>query len=270
MIEKIAIIAGTGSLPLEASRSLLSQKKSFFIISLFPEENGDVLEKEVPNSVEVVKTTFAKAGTILKTLQKKNTTDVLFIGKVDKRNLLKRIKLDWLAIKFLAKLAYKSDKNIMEGLLQELSKHNIRVLKQHDVLTNLLVDPGILWGKLSPKLQEEIDYGMHIVNEISRCDIGQTVVVKDKMVLAVEAIEGTDNCIARGINIGKENVVICKGATATQNKKYDLPTLGPTSLEKINHGEVSVIAWKSTHTFIAEKERFIQMAKERGITLVSV
>ena len=270
MAKKIALIAGTGSLPIEACKSFIAQRNHFLVIVLFPENNAQIIKKTVPDEVEIIESTFTKAGTILNTLIDKKITDVLFIGKVDKRNLLKRVKFDWLAIKLLAKLAYKSDKNIMESLLSELEKHNIKVLKQYDVLTNLLVEPGILCGKLSSKMQEEIDYGMMVVEHISKCDIGQTVVLKDKMVLAVEAIEGTDNCIDRGIEIGKENVIICKGATATQNKKYDLPTLGPTSIEKIERGQVAAIAWKSTHTFIAQRDIFVEMAKERGITLISV
>ena len=111
---------------------------------------------------------------------------------------------------------------------------------------------------------------MKAAENISHYDIGQTVVVKDKMILAVEAIEGTDNCIKRGIEIGKEDVVICKGATHTQSKKYDLPTLGPQSLENLRQGQVKAIAWQSSQTFVIQKEEFVARAKKLKITLVSM
>ena len=96
------------------------------------------------------------------------------------------------------------------------------------------------------------------------------ILVKDKMIIAVEAIEGTDECIKRGIELGKKDIVICKTAHNNQNKKYDLPTLGPSSLEQIKKGQVKAIAWHSNKTFIANKEEFIQKANELNITLVAI
>ena len=112
--------------------------------------------------------------------------------------------------------------------------------------------------------------GIATAQSISRIDVGQTVVVKNGMVLAVEAIEGTDRCIKRGIDLGKKNIVVCKATHAHQNKKFDLPTLGPTSLQNIKKGDIKVIAWQASKTLIAHKETFIKRAQELGITLVSV
>jgi|SaaInlStandDraft_4_1057021.scaffolds.fasta_scaffold04136_4 UDP-2,3-diacylglucosamine hydrolase len=266
----IAIVAGTGSLPIEACKSLMQKNEHFFVISLFPENNLKQIEYITQKKIPIFSQNITKAGSILKIVKKQKTTDVLFIGKVDKRNLLKKLSFDWLAIKMFAKMACKSDKTIMEAILDLLKKHNIKIISQNKILGNLFVPPGILTGKLSAKLKKDIEIGMQVAQNISQHDIGQTVVIKDKMILSVEAIEGTDNCIKRGIEIGKENVVVCKSATHKQNKKYDLPTLGPKSLEFLKPGQVKVIAWQSSHTFIAQKEEFTLRAKELGITLISV
>ena len=249
---------------------MLHDKKPFFIISLFPEDNAEQLKKTVSGYAEFFTGEFYKVGNILKLLQEKSTKQVLFVGKVDKRNLLKKIKFDWLSIKLLASLACKSDKSIMERLLDELKKYKIEVLRQDEVLKSLLIKPGILAGKITPKVDADIKFGLQAADNISFCDIGQTIVVKDKMVIAVEAIEGTDECINRGIQLGKKEIVICKTAHKNQNKKYDLPTLGPNSLKNLKAGQVKAIAWKSDQTFIADKEEFIKKAKELGIALVSV
>jgi DUF1009 family protein len=111
--------------------------------------------------------------------------------------------------------------------------------------------------------------GINTAIQLSRLDIGQTVVVKDQMIIAIEAIEGTDQCIKRGIELGKSGVVICKAAHQNQNHKYDLPTLGPGSLENISKGDVAVIAWLHDKTLIAQQQEFIQKAQALGITLVS-
>lgn len=266
----IAIIAGTGSLPIQACKVLLAQHKDFFVISLFPEDNQEALRSIIPNKYKIITHAFYKAHMIMNDLKEHRATDLLFIGKVDKRNLLRKFKLDWFAIKIFASLRSKSDKTIMERLVAEVENHNIRVLSQKDILESLLVKPGILTGTLTPELQGNISFGIHAAQQISHCDVGQTVIVKDKMILAVEAIEGTDACIKRGIELGKKHVIICKAAHPSQSKKYDLPTLGPQSLTTLKKGAVSAIAWESTHTFILDKEAFVARAKDLGITLVSI
>jgi len=266
----IAVIAGTGTLPLEACKNLLAQGSEFFVVSLFPENNLDELQKITEGKVRIFAQDLFKPGYILDFLKKQKTKKVFFIGKVDKKHLFSHIKLDWFAIKMLASMVCKSDSSIMEKILAELARHDIEVIKQDEILKSLLVSPGVLTGTITPQLEADITMGIATAMAISQADIGQTIVIKDKMVLAVEAIEGTDLCIKRGIELGTENVVICKAARLDQNKKFYLPTLGPTSLQHLSKGQVAAIAWLSTHTLIAEQEKFIKRAQELGITLVSV
>ena len=153
----IGIIAGTGNLPIEACVSLLQQKKQFFIIPLFPEDNLQQLESVTKKQIPIFPKTIAKASDIIKTLQSQKTTQVLLIGKVDKRNLLKKIKFDWFGIKFFARITCQSDKTIMEAILAEFKKLGISILSQKDVLGNLTVPPGILTGKINEQLKENIE-----------------------------------------------------------------------------------------------------------------
>ncbi|MBD3231760.1 DUF1009 domain-containing protein [Candidatus Dependentiae bacterium] len=266
----ISIIAGTGTLPLQACKSLLEQNKNFFVICLFPENNLKQIKNIIKNNARVYSQKFYKASNIKKLLLEKQTKQVLFIGKVDKRNLLKRIKLDWLAIKLLAQTTCKCDNSILDVLINYLKKFNIEVINQNEILQSLFVKPGILTGKINEKLKNEIDFGIQKAIEISHCNIGQTVVIKDKMVVAVEAIEGTDECIKRGIELATDHIVICKAAHKNQNKKYDLPTLGPNSLKNFKKGQIKAIAWLSNKTFITDKDEFIRKAQELNITLASI
>ncbi|MFH0898752.1 MAG: UDP-2,3-diacylglucosamine diphosphatase LpxI [bacterium] len=265
----IAIIAGTGSLPVEACKALLQEGKKFFVIALFPEDNGAMLAAIIHGKASLIQQPFYKPGTIIDILKKHKTTHVLMIGKVDKSNLLKKVKLDWYGIKLLASLVTKSDSSIMEKIVSELEKEHMTVIKQDEVLKTLIVPPGILTGTMTPELEKNIAFGIGMAQKLSEYDIGQTVVVKDDMILAVEAIEGTDNCIKRGIGLGKNNVIVCKAARTNQNKKFDLPTLGPSSLQNIQKGEIAAIAWLWSHTLIAQQDLFVKQAKDLGITLVS-
>ncbi len=276
----IGVIAGTGSLPTYACNVLSKENKKFFVICLFPEDNLNEIKKSLPESTNIITEQFYKVGKILNILKQNNTKNVLFIGKIDKQNLLKKFKLDWLAIKLLSSLGTKSDMAIMEKANQTLEKNNISVIKQSEILKKLFVKPGILTGKLDnrvlgtrvldTKTKESIDFGIKTAKKLSQLDIGQTVIVKEKMILAVEAIEGTNKCIKRGITLGKNNIIVCKAACETQSKKFDLPTIGPDTIKDIKPGEIKAIAWDSSKTFIAEKEKLIKKAQELSITLVSV
>ncbi len=266
----IAIIAGTGALPLEACNSLTLKKKPFFVISLFPEDNLLELEQATQKQIDIIAQSAYRPGAVLDILKKRKTEQVLLIGKVDKRALLKKVKLDWLGIKLLASLLYKSDVSIMEKILSVLASHNIQVLRQDSVLETLFMKPGIISGNMSPSLKKDITLGIQLAKSISALDIGQTVIIKDSMIIAVEAIEGTDECIQRGIKLGQKNIVICKAAQPKQNKKYDLPALGPTTLAALLPGQVQAIAWDAEHTIITQQEIFIERAKTLGITLIAV
>jgi UDP-2,3-diacylglucosamine hydrolase len=266
----IAIAAGAGNLPVEACKKLLFEGRSFFIISFFPKNNLVQLKKIVQEKIPIIMSSYYKAGEVLELVKNRGAKQVLLIGKFDKKELLKKVKFDWFGVKILGSLLCKGDAHIMEEIVRLLEKHGLKVLNQDDVLGPLKVPPEILIGKISPSLESNIRLGIKTALDLSKNDIGQTVVVKDQMILAVEAIEGTDRCVRRGIELGGGDVVICKAAHLAQNKKFDLPTLGPLSLENLKKGNVKAIAWLSTHTLIAQRKLFIERAGELGIVLISV
>ncbi len=266
----IALIAGTGTLPLEACKKFLTDRAEFFVVVLFPDDNATAIRACVGDHAEVIVQEFYKPNGILALLAQRKTTDVLFLGKVDKQNLLKHLKFDFFAIKLLGSLINKNDTNIMEAIGKEIEKHGMRIMHQDNVLAGLLVPPGILTGTLTPELRNDISIGLATAHDLAHAHIGQTVVMKNGMVLAVEAIEGTNACIRRGIELGGGGVVVCKSARCDQHRGFDLPTLGPTSLDGIKPGDVAVFSWLSSSTLIAQKKEFIARAQELSIVLASV
>ena len=265
----IGIIAGTGSLPIAACQALKNQNKPFCVINLFPNENGAAL-LHAAGKAAVIDIAFYKASDILNHLIKQGVTHVLMIGKVNKQDFFKNIKLDWLAVKLLASVMYKNDRDLLQRIVDEFATHGITVLRQHDVLPGLLTRAGIITGMVDEAMQLDINFGMLVANNISKLDLGQTVVVKNNMVLAVEAIEGTDACINRGISLGNGGVIICKSAQAAHNPQFDLPTLGSATLQGLKPGQVRAIAWLASHTLIADYDQFVAAAVALNITLVAV
>jgi UDP-2,3-diacylglucosamine hydrolase len=264
----IAVVAGKGLLPAEACRSLLNKGENFFIISLFSEDNESILKKEtLNNNILIISQPYYKAGQILDFIHKEKASKVFLIGKFDKKDLLEKVKLDWFGMKLFAKLSYHGDRNILQELIDLLKDEGLEVLSQDSVLSESVVQPGILTGAMTLELEDDIRYGLAIAQKMSEYDVGQTVVVKNKMVLAIEAIEGTDECIKRGIELSKGGVVVCKAVCPLQSKKFDLPVLGPVTLKEIKKGEVAAIAWNAKNTLVSRRDLFVEEAKQRNITL---
>lgn len=261
----IAIIAGTGLLPVTAARELTRRGEQFFTLCLFPADNKQQLVEAGP----VITPTTYKLGNVLAALKKQAVTEVVLIGKVDKRNLLSHLSYDWLLTKLLTKSLFKHDSTVIQLLIDELAAHGITTRSQRDLLSSLFVPTGIHAGILTNTMQSDITLGMTVAEQLSTHDIGQTVVVKNGMILAVEAIEGTDECIARGVKLGGGGVVICKTARTTQSNRFDIPTLGSQTLAAYQPGDIAALAWHAQRTFIAEYDQFIVEADKRSITLVA-
>jgi DUF1009 family protein len=264
----LAIIAGTGNLPLEACKKLLADSKKFFVICLF-EENEKILRAAIGSTIEIICKPLYKPAEILTLLQSRQTTQVLLIGKVNKQLLFKKIRFDWLALSFLASTLVRSDQALMEQIVKLFERYNIQVISQDSILGFLHMPPGIITGTLDATTKENIKYGMHAAQQIATLDIGQTVIVKDMTIIAVEGLEGTDACIKRGLELGIADIIICKAAHKNQNKKFDLPTLGLATINQYQRGQIKALAWQASNTLIADQASFIQQANKLDIILVS-
>lgn len=265
----VGIIAGSGSLPIAVCHELHKQHRQFCVVNLFPELDDTAL-RTAAKTMPVIGLSAYKVADILALLKAQRVNEVIMIGKVDKKLLLKNIRLDWLALKLLASVPYKKDQAILQKIVDELGHHGITVLRQHDILIGKLIPPGVLCGTLTDELKQQLSFGMELAQNIAKLDIGQTVVIKDNMVISVEAIEGTDTCIRRGIDLAGGGVIVCKTAQAFHNPQFDLPTLGSSSLLGIQPGDIKAICWLASHTLIADLEQFVTEAEKLNVTLVAL
>jgi hypothetical protein len=166
-------------------------------------------------------------------VKKEGCPSIVFIGKVPKINLLHQLhKLDWVAVKELSKLPNFNDDTIQTGVGGVMEANGVKVLTQREFLQHLFPEIGVLTER-QPSAEEysDIDFGMSVAREIARLDIGQTVVVKDRMILAVEAIEGTDEAIKRAVKLARGPVVVCKVSKQGQDQRFDTPTVGMSTLQ---------------------------------------
>ena len=134
-----------------------------------------------------------------------------------------------------------------------------------------MIPAGVL-GKLNPTKEQmdDVNYGFGLAKEMGKLDIGQSVVVKNKMIMAVEAIEGTDRCIRRGARLAKKNASVIKAAKPSQDKRFDIPTVGLKTLQAMKKYGASLLAVEANETIIVDQEKVVKFANKNNIVIMAV
>jgi hypothetical protein len=147
----------------------------------------------------------------------------------------------------------------------------MKVLSQLHFLRSFVPAPGVL-TECEPTAEQwqDIKYGYKLAKAIAGLDIGQSVVVKDKTVLAVESLEGTDSTIRRGAELGGEGIVLVKVSKPEQDLRFDIPTIGPDTLRTVIQVKGKVLAFDANLTLLVDKEELLAQAQASGVSLVAV
>jgi len=265
----LGLIAGQGAFPLEVAR--VAQERGVRVVCVAlrdqarPEIEGCVAELVwiYPGEVAAGLAAFRNAG----------VQDVVMAGKVTKSDLFARpdaLRLDAQAEGLMGVLADRKDDTILGQLAGFLASQGLRVLPQCALTPELLVGEGVLTASRPSEGQwADIAFGLPIAKTIGDLDIGQTVVVKDRAVLAVEAIEGTDAAIRRAGAIAPGACVV-KVAKPSQDPRFDVPTIGPDTIEVLVEARVAVLAFEAGATVVLERTTAVREADAHGIAIVAV
>lgn len=265
--QKQGLIAGDGLLPVKMAQHAKENGFDIVAISL----SGDNYKELKKYCSKVYCCSPGEPLKIESILKSENIKQLTFLGKVNKRILLKRPKFDAKAIEFLKKAIRLNDDKVMLMIIEELENIGIKVLDQTIFIKNLMIPSGIL-GKVQPTKEQNSDvkYGYEIAKEIGKLDVGQSVVIKDRMIMAVEAIEGTDKCIRRGCKLAKKGACIIKVAKPNQDKRFDIPAIGLKTLKTMKRYKAQLIAVEAGETIIVDQEKTIKYADKHGIVIMSV
>lgn len=266
-LEKIGLIAGTGELP-EVLAKLAAKKNIEVIAIALSKDSISFLE---PFCEKVFHFGVGQTNKILKTLKDEKIKNVIMIGKVEKKIIFQTKIFDLRAVNILRKIKLKDDKSLMTVVIDELQSEGINCLDQSLFLKDLFPSKGVLTKKKPGKSEwEDIKYGYSIAKEMARLEIGQTVVVKDTSIVAVEAIEGTDQAIMRGTKLAGNGAVIVKVSRPEQDQRYDIPTVGENTLSWLIKGKASTLALEADKTLLVDKDRMIKVADKHKISIVAV
>ena len=263
----IGLIAGSGKLPLIFSKNAKKNGEKILVIALI-----DEADKKIQRYAD--KLFWERPGNltnIIKILKREKIQRVSMLGKVHKINLFSSFMPDLKTLKILMTLKDKKDITILKRVIWEIEKNGIRVMPVTFYLENCLSKRGSL-TKRKPNKKElrDINFGFPIAKRLANMDIGQTIVVKDRIILAVEGIEGTDETIKRGGILGRKNAVCIKVARSKQDLRMDIPAIGIDTIKTLVRFKVNCLAIESNKMLIVEKEKLIKLAERSNICVVSV
>lgn len=263
---RLGVIAGQGDIVDLVVDLLERQGEDFYIIDL---TGGEVLRR-LPHC-QGKAFGVGQVGGIIKALKRAHVDRVLFMGKVDKSVLYKRPRVDLRAAKVLLTLRDFSDDSILSAVIQELKKEGMQLVGQKEVLGDMIPSAGLLAGvDLDKKTMEDVAFGFSMSREIGRLGIGQTVVVKNRSVVAVEALEGTDETIKRGGELAGPGVVVVKVKRPSQSPLLDVPTVGLKTLETMEKVKARALAVEAQETLVLNLKEMDERSKRSGISLLAV
>ncbi|MBC8283272.1 MAG: LpxI family protein [Nitrospinae bacterium] len=265
--KKIGLIAGAGEIPIYFARKA-SQNGTRLISIGFTDEIQTSLS---PYSEKSYSFGVGQPGKILDALKKNDVEELLILGKVEKSIIYKFQFPDLKFIKFLKNIMTHEDKVLLLGVIEELEKEGVSVLSQKEFLAEVYPSKGVLTRrKPSQKEMEDIEFGLPIARKLADMEIGQTLVVKNKSVIAVEAFEGTDKAIQRGCELAKGNCVVIKVSRTNQDYRYDSPGIGPQTIQTLIAGGASVLALEAERVMAVEQEKVVAMADEAKLSVTCI
>jgi DUF1009 family protein len=266
-MKKVGLVAGRDRLPCDVLKEMEQRGVEPVIVGLQGEVSPEL--KGRLGRYEYKEIPVGHVGDIIQTFQAYPVVEVVFAGKVGKEAIFSG-GLDEVAQRLLKGLTQKNDDAILLAIVEEFQKKGIMVAKQTDYLRDLLAPSGGITGELTQLELSDVQLGFRMAKASGRLDIGQSVVVKQGVVLAVEAIEGTDQAIIRGGTLGGPGTVVVKVSKPQQDERFDVPTVGKSTLEAMISSRAAVLAVEAGKTLITEKEELIRLAEDNGIKIFAV
>ena len=265
-LDTCGIIAGSRSLPLLFARQARAMGLRRVVAVAFENETDPALASLVD---EIAWVKVGQLGKLIAALKDRGVQHCVMLGQVAPRNLFE-VRLDLRAMGVLFRLKERNAHTLFGAIANELRKDGIELIEATPWLEPLMPRAGFSIGpKLSAEEDADVAFGLRIAKEVSRLDIGQTVVVRNGTVLAVEGFEGTDKCLARGGELaGKDGgAVAVKVAKDGHDMRFDVPCVGTQTLETCAAARIRVLAIESGRTLVLDQEQLAELARKHRITL---
>ncbi len=267
MLERIGLIAGNGSFPLLFARTARSE--GLAVIAVAHEGETDPALAD-----EVEACTWIKVGqlaAIIDAFQAAGVRRAVMAGGIRKAALMEGFAPDERALRFLSRLTQWGDDVLLRGVAEELAGEGIAVVESTLFLASILTPEGTLTDQgASPAQWTDVRHGLAVAKGLGAWDIGQTVVVKSGIVLAVEALEGTDETLRRGGGLGRGGAVAVKVSKPNQDLRFDVPAVGPETVAVCRAAGIVVLALEAGRTLLLDRTRVLADATAAALAIVGV
>ncbi len=265
--QRIGLIAGNGRFPIIFATN--ARQLGYHVSAVAHE--GET-EPDLANYVDRIQ--WIKIGQLNKLIQafkEDDITQAVMLGGIKKTHVFTTVRPDFRTLALATRLALWKDDDILREFAAELEREGITIRESTFGLQGILVEEGTLTRRSPSKKEwDDIRYGWEVAQEIGRLDIGQCVVIKDRVVVAVEAVEGTDAAIKRGGELAKDGAVVVKRSKPQQDLRFDLPAVGPRTIEVMESVKASVLALEAGKTVLLDREVMLDKARQAGIAVVGI
>lgn len=265
--QTLGIIAGNGRYPFLLAQEARKAGVKRLVAVAFEKETNPSLEAEVD---ELTWLRVGQLGKLCQYFKKQDVSAAMMAGQIAPGNLFD-LRPDLKALIVLARLKERNAETIFGAIADELAAVGTELLPATTFMEAHLAPVGHFAGPVPGKrVDDDLRFGYHIAKEVSRLDIGQTVVVKKGTVLAVEAFEGTDAAAKRGGGLGKGGAVLVKVSKPNQDFRFDVPVFGERTLESARDSGIAVLACEARKTLLLDQEALRKKAEAWKISLVGI
>ncbi len=263
---KYGLLAGNGRFPFLVLDAARSQGVEMVVAA--------IKEETFPELAQHAKTIewlhIGQLGKLIKFFQREGVTHALMAGQVKHNQIFSGAIPDFRMVKMLAGLLTKNTNSLIGAVTKELASEGITVIDSTSFLTPLLAPNGVLTTRsVNQKEQADIDYGIEVAREVARLDLGQTIVVSDRAVVAVEAMEGTDATILRAATlVNGRPLTVVKVAKPNQDMRFDVPVVGRPTIETMIKAKATTISITAEKTLIFDREEMLYLANKNQIAII--
>ena len=261
----LGIIAGSSVYPLLLADAARVAGVKKIVVAAFSDETSPEITTPA-DEIEWLR--VGQLGKLLSFFRGANVRHAIMAGQIAPGNLFS-LRPDFKAMFLLARLKERNAASIFGAIADQLAEIGVDLLPATTFLDHLLAPAGHIAGpKLKEREETDITFGFEIAKQLSALDVGQTIVVKNGTVLAVEAFEGTNDAILRGGSLGKKNAIVIKVTKPDQDMRFDVPVIGTETLRIATEAKVRAIAVEAGRTLLLEKAALIDLAERSKISLV--
>jgi len=264
--ETLGIIAGNGVYPRLLADGARRAGVKKIVAAAFTDETDPALGQHV-ELIEWMR--VGQLGRLLKFFRGQNIHHAIMAGQIAPKNLFD-LRPDLKALILLGKLKERNAESVFAAIGDELAKIDVDLLSATTFLEDSLAQPGLIAGpKVSTRQEHDVELGWNAAKEIARLDIGQTIIIKNGTIVAVEALEGTNEAVKRGGTLAREGAAMVKVSKPNQDMRFDVPVIGVETVRVAAESGVRVIAVEAGKTLLLERDAVIALANSSKISVVA-